>query len=83
MNFVKSTLLFVILFTFLGASQLVYSQDKPDNYLPFAEQMPEPVGGIAAIYKNIQYPDAAKQAGVQGKVYVLNIYKRKRRCRRC
>ncbi|MBK8945081.1 MAG: energy transducer TonB [Ignavibacteriae bacterium] len=42
-----------------------------DEYLAFAEQMPEPVGGLEGIYKLIKYPELATKAGVQGKVYVL------------
>ncbi len=34
------------------------------------EDMPEPIGGIAAIQKKIVYPEIAKRAGVQGRVYV-------------
>ena len=34
------------------------------------EQMPEPIGGIAAIQKKIVYPEIAKRAGVQGRVYI-------------
>ena len=41
------------------------------EYLAFADQMPEPVGGLPEIYKMIQYPEIAKRAGVQGKVYVM------------
>ena len=42
-----------------------------DPYLPFAQVMPAPIGGMESIYKHIIYPDAAKKAGVAGKVYVL------------
>ena len=42
-----------------------------NEYLAFADQMPEPVGGLPAIYKLITYPEMAKRAGVEGKVYVL------------
>lgn len=42
-----------------------------DGYLAFAEKMPSPVGGLAEIYKKLDYPRMAQQAGVQGKVYVL------------
>ena len=42
-----------------------------NEYLAFAEKMPEPVGGLSAIYQNITYPEIAKRAGVEGKVYVL------------
>jgi len=34
------------------------------------EEMPEPIGGIAAIQQLIVYPEIAKRAGVQGRVYV-------------
>ncbi len=34
------------------------------------EEMPEPIGGIAAIQKKIVYPAIAKKAGIEGKVYV-------------
>ena len=34
------------------------------------EEMPEPIGGIGAIQKLIVYPEIAKRAGVQGRVYV-------------
>ena len=32
--------------------------------------MPEPIGGIGAIQRKIVYPEIAKRAGVQGRVYV-------------
>ena len=32
--------------------------------------MPEPIGGIAEIQKKIEYPEIAKRAGLEGKVYV-------------
>jgi protein TonB len=34
------------------------------------EEMPNPIGGIAAIQQKIVYPEIAKRAGVQGRVYV-------------
>ncbi|MFC2133614.1 energy transducer TonB [Bacteroidota bacterium] len=34
------------------------------------EEQPEPIGGIEAIQKIIIYPEIAKRAGVQGRVYV-------------
>ncbi|MGE5499489.1 MAG: energy transducer TonB, partial [Syntrophothermus sp.] len=45
--------------------------EQQDPYLAFAEVMPEPVGGLPAIYKKITYPAIAKSAGLEGKVYVL------------
>jgi TonB family protein len=44
---------------------------KKDEYLIMADEMPEPIGGLASIQKNIRYPQLAKLAGVEGKVYVL------------
>jgi protein TonB len=44
---------------------------QEDPYLPFAETMPEAVGGIEAIYKKLEYPALAKKAGIEGKVYLL------------
>lgn len=44
---------------------------EEDPYLPFAEVMPEPVGGIESIYKKITYPEIARKAGLEGKVYIM------------
>jgi protein TonB len=35
------------------------------------EEMPYPIGGILAIQKLIEYPEIARRAGIEGKVYVL------------
>jgi periplasmic protein TonB len=35
-----------------------------------AEQMPSPVGGMAAIQEEIKYPAEAKEKNIQGKVFV-------------
>lgn len=53
--------------------QNTYSIEAPgdEEYLAFAEVMPEPVGGIESIYKKISYPEVAKRAGLEGKVYVM------------
>lgn len=34
------------------------------------EEQPEPIGGIEAIQKKIVYPEIAKRAGVQGRVFI-------------
>jgi protein TonB len=47
------------------------SSFQEDPYLPFAQVMPTPIGGMEAIYKHIVYPELAKKSGVSGKVYVL------------
>jgi len=35
------------------------------------DEMPEPIGGIKAIQEKIFYPEIAKRAGVEGKVYLI------------
>lgn len=37
------------------------------------EEMPKPIGGIAAIQRKIAYPEIAKKAGIEGTVYVLAV----------
>ncbi|MFK7848778.1 MAG: energy transducer TonB [Rhodothermales bacterium] len=46
--------------------------DERDESLPFllVEEMPELLGGLAALLKEIRYPEMAKKAGVEGKVFV-------------
>lgn len=34
------------------------------------DKMPEPIGGIKAIQKKIHYPEIAKRAGIEGKVFI-------------
>ncbi|MGE5353322.1 MAG: energy transducer TonB [Acidobacteriota bacterium] len=77
--------LFFIIILLSAASQYSFASEKEvnsnyipvniseqgDQYLAFAEVMPEPVGGLPAIYKKIVYPSIAKSAGLEGKVYVL------------
>jgi TonB family protein len=40
------------------------------QFFEVAEQMPEPVGGLAAILSNVQYPQRAIRAGIEGTVYI-------------
>ena len=44
-------------------------EEEPVIYV-VVEEMPEPIGGIAAIQSRIEYPPMAKRAGVQGRVFV-------------
>jgi periplasmic protein TonB len=46
------------------------SEKSSNKYLVKAEVMPEPVGGISAIQKRVVYPEIARRAGIEGKVYV-------------
>lgn len=45
--------------------------EEEPQYFVAVEEMPEPIGGILAIQQKIIYPEIAKRAGVEGKVYVL------------
>jgi protein TonB len=58
-----------ILFSIFLVTEASYCQE--DSYLPVAEVMPSPVGGIKAIYSHIVYPEIAKKNGIKGKVYLL------------
>jgi len=60
----KTLFIFCLLFC-----ATAYSQE--DAYKAVCDQMPEPVGGYEAIYKSMSYPEMAKKAGIQGKVYLL------------
>ena len=45
--------------------------EEEPTYFVAVEEMPEPIGGIKAIQEKIIYPEIAKRAGVEGKVYIL------------
>lgn len=44
-------------------------EEEPEIFV-IVEQMPELIGGLAAIQKKIKYPEIAKKAGVEGRVIV-------------
>ena len=43
------------------------------DYFVAVEEMPEPIGGMYSIQSKIKYPEIAKRAGIEGKVYVLAL----------
>ena len=45
--------------------------EEEPTYFVAVEEMPAPIGGIQGIQSKIIYPEIAKRAGVEGKVYVL------------
>jgi protein TonB len=45
--------------------------EEEPTYFVAVEEMPSPIGGIKAIQEKIVYPEIAKRAGVEGKVYIL------------
>jgi len=61
-------------YSLIEAEEQVVEEKKEveaPTYFVAVEEMPEPIGGIAAIQSLIEYPEIAKRAGVEGKVYVL------------
>ncbi len=44
--------------------------DDMDTYFVAVEELPEPIGGIAAIQARVVYPEIAKRAGVEGTVFI-------------
>jgi len=48
------------------------SSDEED-YFVVVEEMPELIGGLTSIQRNIQYPEMARRAGIEGRVYVQFI----------
>jgi protein TonB len=49
---------------------VVEEEEIPVEFFVAVEEMPEPIGGIQGIQQRIIYPEIAKRAGVQGRVYV-------------
>lgn len=58
-------------------NQLVEFRKSADDVFDIVEEQPEPVGGMKKFYEyvgeNLLYPTAAKEAGIEGKVYVQFI----------
>ncbi len=50
--------------------KIKYDDYFSETYSVAVEQMPSPIGGIGAIQKNIVYPENAKRAGIEGRVFV-------------
>jgi protein TonB len=45
-------------------------ETQEPTYFVAVEEMPEPIGGLKGIQEKIVYPELARRAGVQGKVYI-------------
>lgn len=45
--------------------------EEESIYFVAVEEMPYPIGGVNAIQRRIIYPEIAKRAGVEGKVFIL------------
>lgn len=49
------------------------AEEKEEDFFVAVEQMPELIGGLAELQKNIKYPDMARKAGIEGRVIVQFI----------
>ena len=65
-NFITIVLLF-----FICTSAQEFCFSNGEEYLAYAEVMPQPVGGIKAIFEKVEYPVLARQKGIQGRVFVM------------
>ena len=68
--FILPLILFVLTAATVFGQEKDTSKNLNDKYLLKAEVMPEPVGGISAIQKRVIYPEIARKAGIEGKVYI-------------
>ncbi|MCU0406131.1 MAG: TonB family protein [Ignavibacteriaceae bacterium] len=49
--------------------EVVETNEEP-TYFVAVEEMPQPIGGLQGIQQMIEYPEIAKRAGIEGKVFV-------------
>jgi protein TonB len=61
------SMLYSILFIFIIFGFNSFAQEDKVDVLP------EPIGGIEQILKNIVYPKSAKDSGIEGKVFVKAV----------
>lgn len=47
------------------------TDEEEEQYFVAVEEMPQLIGGMEAVMKNLVYPELAIRAGVQGRVFVL------------
>lgn len=48
-------------------------EEEEEDFFTVVEQMPELIGGLQELQSKIQYPEAARRAGIEGRVYVQFI----------
>ena len=53
----------------------LHRQKKMKNlrFFVVVERMPEPIGGMQAIYDRVKYPEIARRAGIEGRVVLQFI----------
>ena len=53
------------------------NDDNEEDFFVVVENMPELIGGLAALQKDIRYPERARKAGIEGRVIVQFIVNEK------
>lgn len=48
-------------------------EEEEEDFFVVVEDMPELIGGLAELQRNIRYPDRARRAGIEGRVIVQFI----------
>lgn len=48
-------------------------EEPEEDFFVVVEDMPELIGGLGELQKNIKYPEMARRAGIEGRVYVQFI----------
>lgn len=48
-------------------------EEEEEDFFTVVEQMPELIGGLAELQASINYPDQARRAGIEGRVFVQFI----------
>lgn len=52
-------------------------EEPEEDFFVVVEKMPELIGGLAALQRNITYPEMARKAGIEGRVFVQFIVNEK------
>ncbi|MCC5906757.1 MAG: TonB family protein [Balneolaceae bacterium] len=51
----------------------LYDPEEAQDFFVVVEEMPELIGGLESIQQEIRYPEMARRAGIEGRVYVQFI----------
>ncbi|TVQ67769.1 MAG: TonB family protein [Balneolaceae bacterium] len=51
----------------------LYDPEEEQDFFSVVEQMPELIGGLAQLQREIRYPEMARRAGIEGRVFVQFI----------
>ena len=73
MNYIYKIFALLMTVVIFSATEVNANQKQTggEEYLLVAEKMAAPIGGLDAIMKKINYPNAAKQLKIEGRVIVL------------